>query len=73
MTKDLTVQVDKPLWPLSSYGPSKHEVNLISNLDESPDELRVRAAAAIKAGAISDYVGRFPAFFNLFKKLIKDT
>lgn len=58
MTKDFTPQADKPLWPLSSYGPAKHETNLISNLDESPEELRVRAVAAIKAGAVSDYVGR---------------
>jgi nucleoporin NUP42 len=56
MTKDVTPGVDKPLWPLSSYGPAKFEPVLIANLDESPDELRVRAVMASKAGSINDYV-----------------
>ena len=57
MTKDLTTQVDKPLWPLSSYGPAKCEPNLLSGLDESPEELRVRAVTALRAGNGNEYVG----------------
>jgi hypothetical protein len=56
MTKDLTAQVDKPLWPLSSYGPAKQEPNLLSGLDESPEELRVRAVTALRAGNANEYV-----------------
>lgn len=56
MTKDFTPQMEKPLWPMSSYGPAKYEPILVSNLDESPEELRVRAMTAIKSGSISDYV-----------------
>ena len=55
--KDLTPTLDKPLWPLSSYGPAKYEPNLMSGLDESPEELRVKAFMAAQSGAINDYVG----------------
>jgi len=56
MTHDLTPQVDKPIWPLSSYGAAKHEPTLISGLDESPEELRFRAVIALQAGNINEYV-----------------
>jgi nucleoporin NUP42 len=56
MTTDLTPQSDKPLWPLSSYGAAKHEPTLLKDLDESPEELRVRAVVAIQAGNINEYV-----------------
>ena len=56
MTRDLTAHVDKPLWPLSSYGPAKSEPNLLSGLDESPEELRVRAVTALRAGNTNEYV-----------------
>jgi nucleoporin NUP42 len=56
MTADLTPQSDKPLWPLSSYGAAKHEPALLKDLDESPEELRVRAVAANQAGNINEYV-----------------
>lgn len=56
MTSDLTPQTDKPLWPLSSYGAAKHEPTLLKDLDESPEELRVRAATAIRAGNVNEYV-----------------
>ncbi|KAJ3574690.1 hypothetical protein NP233_g1601 [Leucocoprinus birnbaumii] len=46
---------DKPLWPLSSYGPAKNEPNLLSGLDESMEELRVRAVLALKAGNSAEY------------------
>ncbi|KAI6040414.1 hypothetical protein EDC04DRAFT_1509418 [Pisolithus marmoratus] len=56
LTNDVTPLKDKPLWPLSSYGAAKHEKTLISELDESPEELRVKAVAAVKAGTINEYV-----------------
>ncbi|PFH50402.1 hypothetical protein AMATHDRAFT_40861 [Amanita thiersii Skay4041] len=56
MTKDLTPQIDKPMWPLSSYGPAKFEPNLLQGLDESPEELRVRAKMALQAKNPNEYV-----------------
>jgi len=56
MTSDLTPHSDKPLWPLSSYGAAKHEPTLLKDLDESPEELRVRAVVANQAGSINEYV-----------------
>jgi hypothetical protein len=56
MTKDLTPGQEKPLWPLTSYGPMKNQPLLIGGLDESFEELRVRAVTALKSGAINDYV-----------------
>ena len=44
------------MWPLSSYAPSKHEPPLIPGLDESPEELRVKAATAVASGNINVYV-----------------
>lgn len=54
MKSDLTS--DKPLWPLSTYGPAKHEPNLLPGLDESMEELRVRAVRALGAGNVQEYV-----------------
>jgi nucleoporin NUP42 len=56
MAKDFTRSVDKPLWPLSSYGPAKCEPTLVQNLDESPEELRLKAVTALRTGAMQDYV-----------------
>jgi len=56
MEKDLDPGADKPFWPLSSYGPAKHEPNLLSPLDESFEELRLKAAVATQGGTINDYV-----------------
>lgn len=56
ITKDFTPNNDKPLWPLSSYGPAKYQANLLTGLDESPEELRVRAVQAIKNGNMQEYV-----------------
>ena len=70
MTKDLTAHVDKPLWPLSSYGPAKHEPTLISNLDESPEELRVRAVTALRSGSTNDYVRPYPLIVPFLYDLI---
>ncbi|KAK0243410.1 hypothetical protein EDD85DRAFT_762054, partial [Armillaria nabsnona] len=56
ITKDLTANVDKPLWPLSSFGPAKHEPLLIKGLDESPEELRVQAFKALSSGNVNQYV-----------------
>ncbi|KZT29505.1 hypothetical protein NEOLEDRAFT_605845 [Neolentinus lepideus HHB14362 ss-1] len=56
MTKDMTPQVDKPMWPLSSYGPAKHEPLLVAGLDESPEELRVKAMLELKSGTVNEYI-----------------
>ncbi|KAF8970892.1 hypothetical protein BDZ97DRAFT_1914356 [Flammula alnicola] len=47
---------DKPIWPLTSYAPSKHESLLLSGLDESPEELRVKYVSAMKAGSLNEYL-----------------
>lgn len=56
MKSDLTPLMDKPIWPLSSYGPAKHEPILLGGLDESPEELRVRAFTAKQSGNFDEYV-----------------
>lgn len=57
MRRDLTDGAEKPLWPLSSYGPGKHEPTLINALDESPEEMRVKAWEANRSGQLQTYVG----------------
>lgn len=57
MTTDLTPQKDKPLWPLSVYAPAKGEPSLLTELDESPEELRIKAHLALKNGSMNEYVG----------------
>ncbi|KAF9476715.1 hypothetical protein BDN70DRAFT_811804 [Pholiota conissans] len=52
----MTQLVEKPVWPLSSYGASKYELNLLYQLDESPEELRTKYVAAMKAGNLNEYV-----------------
>ncbi|OJA18916.1 hypothetical protein AZE42_07864, partial [Rhizopogon vesiculosus] len=54
--RDVTPLQDKPLWPLSSYGAAKYEPIVIGGLDESPEELRVKAVTALKAGIITEYM-----------------
>ncbi|KAI0068479.1 hypothetical protein BV25DRAFT_1833732 [Artomyces pyxidatus] len=56
MTKDFDNAYDKPLWPLSTYGPAKHEPNLLPPLDESFEELRLKAVTAAKSGTINEYI-----------------
>lgn len=56
ITRDLNPRSDKPLWPLSSYGPAKYQPTLVPGLDESPEEMRVKAESALKAGNIQEYV-----------------
>jgi nucleoporin NUP42 len=56
MAKDVTPQQDKPLWPLSSYSAAKYEPIVIGGLDESFEELHVKAVTALKAGTINEYV-----------------
>ncbi|KAG9317872.1 hypothetical protein JVU11DRAFT_2100 [Chiua virens] len=56
MTADVTPLKEKPLWPLSSYGPAKFEPVLINGLDESPEELHLKAVTAIKAGTTEEYI-----------------
>ena len=54
LTRDL--DSEKPVWPLSCFGPAKLQPTLIANLDESPEELRVKAAEAARNGTIQEYV-----------------
>ena len=56
MTKDLTPGQEKPMWPLTSYGPGKFQPLLVGGLDESFEELRLRAVTAIKSGTTDEYV-----------------
>lgn len=56
MSKDFDPRVDKPFWPLSSYGPAKHEPNLLPPLDESFEELRMKAVLAKIGGTLDEYV-----------------
>ncbi|KAH6914552.1 hypothetical protein BKA70DRAFT_1556976 [Coprinopsis sp. MPI-PUGE-AT-0042] len=53
---DLTANKDKPMWPLSSYGPAKGEPLVISGLDLSFEEMRCKAFEANKAGNAQEYV-----------------
>lgn len=56
IAQDLNPKGEKPIWPLSSYAPFKHETTLIGGLDVSPEELRVQAATAVNAGNVNEYV-----------------
>ncbi|KAJ7151694.1 hypothetical protein C8R46DRAFT_490839 [Mycena filopes] len=47
---------ERPVWPLGSYGPAKYEPTLLTGLDESPEELRLKAATAMKAGTMNEYL-----------------
>ena len=55
------LDTEKPIWPLSSFGPAKMQPNLIAGLDESPEEMRVRAAQVARAGTMQEYVRPFPS------------
>jgi nucleoporin NUP42 len=68
MTKDFDFKIDKPSWPLSSYGPAKLEKNLLPPLDESPEELRFKAVTAMRNGTISEYVRTLIAFYRTIPK-----
>jgi hypothetical protein len=61
MSKDFVPGSDKPIWSLSSYGPAKYEPNLVSGLDESFEELRMKATLALKSNTGHEYV-RSPSF-----------
>lgn len=56
IARDLTQGQDKPLWPLSSYGPAKGEPTIIEGLDESAEEMRWKALQALQSGNVADYV-----------------
>lgn len=56
IVKDLNLAIDKPSWPLSSYGPSKYAVTFLGGLDLSAEELRVRGVFAVNNGTLNDYV-----------------
>lgn len=54
--RDMNPAFEKPIWPLSSYAPAKNEPLLVTGLDQSFEELRVRASQALKAGNVNEYV-----------------
>lgn len=56
MIRDLDPKAEKPLWPLSSFGPAKYQPNIIIGLDESPEELRVKAVVALRSNTVDSYV-----------------
>ncbi|KAE9404129.1 hypothetical protein BT96DRAFT_439985 [Gymnopus androsaceus JB14] len=56
ITLDLTLGKEKPLWPLSSYGPAKNEPNVISGLDISSEELRFNAWEAKAKNDLNGYI-----------------
>lgn len=56
IARDLTQGQDKPIWPLSSYGPAKGEPTIIEGLDESAEEMRWKALQAVQSGNIAEYV-----------------
>ncbi|KAG6899987.1 hypothetical protein C0993_004606 [Termitomyces sp. T159_Od127] len=58
LANDLTPQKDKPLWPLSTFGPAKHEPNLLAGLDTSPEELRYQALVSKREGKLELYNAR---------------
>lgn len=45
-----------PVWKLSSFGPAKHEPNLIAGMDMSAEELRYEAWVKVKEGRGQEYV-----------------
>lgn len=47
---------DRPAWLLSSYGPAKYEPNLVSGIDESFEELHLKATLALASNSVQDYV-----------------
>lgn len=61
ITRDL--EHERPIWPLSTYGPAKYQPTLMSGLDDSPEELRVKSVEAARSGTTQDYV-RPPPFLH---------
>lgn len=47
---------EKPLWPLSNYGPNKFEPNLFPPMDESTEEMRVKYLLAQRNNTLNEYV-----------------
>ncbi|KAG8890479.1 hypothetical protein FRB98_007826 [Tulasnella sp. 332] len=55
LQKDWTAGVEKPTWPLSSYGPAKNEPVYVTGLDMSPEEMRLKAYEARKLNQNTQY------------------
>lgn len=49
------LSLERPIWALSSYGPAKHEPNLIGGVDLSPEELRIEFCKARSANNAALY------------------
>ncbi|THH21029.1 hypothetical protein EUX98_g8472 [Antrodiella citrinella] len=64
-TIDRDLAQEKPLWPLSSYGPAKGAPTLVAGFDESPEELRVKAVTAMKANNFQEYTNYEAQHFSI--------
>ncbi|KAG8914751.1 hypothetical protein FRC00_011122 [Tulasnella sp. 408] len=70
--KDLTRGDERPEWPLSTYGPAKHQPTYITGTDLSPEEMRVRAYE-VRAQKSLDKYGLFEAAqFQQAEKIVAD-
>lgn len=47
---------ERPLWMFSAYGTAKGEPNMVTELEESPDELRVKFTKAQLSNNLAQYV-----------------
>ncbi|KAJ3711261.1 hypothetical protein DFJ43DRAFT_112159 [Lentinula guzmanii] len=56
LLSDITLGKEKPLWPLSSYGPAKYEPDIVVGLDTCPEELRVKAWEAKVQNNVNGYI-----------------
>ncbi|KAJ3933420.1 MAG: hypothetical protein NXY57DRAFT_19892 [Lentinula lateritia] len=56
LSSDITLGKEKPLWPLSSYGPAKYEPVIVVGLDACPEELRVKAWEAKVQNNLNGYI-----------------
>jgi hypothetical protein len=55
MQNDFVLGAEKPFWPLSTYAPYNFKPNLISEIDISPEELRVKFVECKAAGILAEY------------------
>lgn len=59
---------ERPVFPLSCYGPAKEEPNLIIEQDESSEELRMKFIQANASGNPQQYVSYLSDYFIIFTK-----
>ena len=47
---------EKPMWLFSAYGPAKGEPNMVTQLEESAEEFRVKFMQAQMSNNLEQYV-----------------